>query len=185
MSHPPGIDGVRVRALDPHDDDRGRFTELCRASWIEGPAPVQWNAVRSAAGVLRGVHWHDVHADYLTVVDGTLVLGLRDLRAGAPSEGATALLELSAARPAAVEIPPGVAHGFWFPEPSIHVYAVSHYWDAADERGVRWDDPQLAIPWPAGLTRPLLSPRDAALPALAEAGPLPRYAAASAPLATA
>ena len=47
MSQPPGIEGIRVRALQPHDDDRGRFTELCRASWLDGPAPVQWNAVRS------------------------------------------------------------------------------------------------------------------------------------------
>jgi dTDP-4-dehydrorhamnose 3,5-epimerase len=184
VSGAPAIEGIRVRALQPHDDDRGRFTELCRASWLDGPAPVQWNAVRSDAGVLRGVHWHDVHADYLTVVDGTLVLGLRDLRAGSPSEGTADVLVLTADEPAAVEIPPGVAHGFWFPEASIHVYAVSHYWDPADERGVRWDDPRLAIPWPAELRRPRLSPRDAALPALADAGSLPRYAPPRVPLAS-
>ena len=57
------------------------------------------------------------------------MLGLRDLRAGSPSEGAADVLVLTADQPAAVEIPPGVAHGFWFPEASIHVYAVSHYWD--------------------------------------------------------
>ena len=76
-----------MHALRPYADDRGLFTELCARSG-SGPAPVQWNAVRPDAGVLRGVHWHRVHADYLTVVGGTLVLGLRDLRAGSPSEGA-------------------------------------------------------------------------------------------------
>jgi dTDP-4-dehydrorhamnose 3,5-epimerase len=136
---------------------------------------VQWNCVRSAAGVLRGVHWHDRHADYLTVVAGTLVLGLRDLRAGSPSERRAAVLTLTAEEPCSVEIPCGVAHGFWYPEPAIHVYAVSHYWDPADERGVRWDDPALGIPWPAGVAEPLLSPRDAELPALASAGRLPAY----------
>jgi dTDP-4-dehydrorhamnose 3,5-epimerase len=169
------IDGVAVRRLQPHDDARGRFVEVFREEWDDASPPVQWNCVRSAAGVLRGVHWHDVHSDYLTVVAGTLVLGLHDLRAGSPSERRSAVLTLTAEEPCGVAIPPGVAHGFWYPEPSVHVYAVSHYWDPADERGVRWDDAALGIPWPASVADPLLSPRDAALPALEAAGRLPVY----------
>jgi dTDP-4-dehydrorhamnose 3,5-epimerase len=57
-----------------------------------------------------------------------------------------------------------VAHGFLFHEPSLHIYAVSHYWDTADELGCRWDDPELGIPWPDA--QPLISPRDAGLPPL-------------------
>ena len=63
-------DGVSLLALAPHKDERGAFTELFRAPWDLAIAPVQWNAVRSEAGVLRGVHAHHRHADYLTVVVG-------------------------------------------------------------------------------------------------------------------
>ena len=126
-------------------------------------APVQWNVSRSRPGVLRGVHCHVRHADYLTVLDGTLVLGLHDLRAGSPTEGRSVLLSLTAAT-GAVVIPPGVAHGFWFPEPTAHLYAVTEEFDPSDELGCTWADPELGIDWPC--TEPILSPRDAQAPPL-------------------
>ena len=157
---------VLLTPLGPHRDDRGTFTELFREAWPTGVRPVQWNAVDSEAGVLRGVHVHPRHDDYLTVIRGAVEVGLRDLRAGSPSAGAAACVALTAERPAAISIPHGVAHGFYFPRASTHVYAVSHYWDPADELGCRWDDPALGIPWPQGEAR--ISERDAALPPLAE-----------------
>src|SRR5262249_45880376 len=119
-----------------------------RVEWRVGVEPVQWNAVWSEAGVVRGVHVHVRHEDYLTVPVGRASVGLRDLRRGSPSEGLTALLELGQDEPAALIIPRGVAHGFYFHEPSLHVYAVSEYWDPGDEHACRWDDPELEIPWP-------------------------------------
>ena len=153
--------GVRVRRLTPHDDERGSFLEVFRDEWDTDVAPVQWNAVRSEAGVLRGVHVHAVHDDYLLLYAGRAAIGLCDLRPGSPTERMPALVEMSGDEPAAVTIPHGVAHGFYFHEPSIHVYAVSHFWDPADELGCRWDDPDLGIPWPVETAR--LSDRDAAL----------------------
>jgi dTDP-4-dehydrorhamnose 3,5-epimerase len=151
--------------LEPHADERGVFTELHRADWDTGVAPVQWNAVRSEAGVLRGVHVHPRHDDYLLLVAGRATVGLRDLRPGAPAGGRACCVELDAAAPRAITIPHGVAHGFYFHEASLHVYAVSHYWDPADELGCHWADPELGIGWPVSEAR--LSPRDAALPLLA------------------
>lgn len=156
--------GVALHELRPHDDERGRFTEIYRREWDTAIAPVQWNAVQSAARVLRGVHVHPVHADYLVLVTGAVTIGLRDLRDGAPEDGAGVTVDLAGDTPMALEIPPGVAHGFLHREPSLHIYAVSHYWDPADELGVRWDDPDLAIPWPE--IEPLVSPRDEELPSL-------------------
>jgi dTDP-4-dehydrorhamnose 3,5-epimerase len=155
--------GVRVLELATHRDERGSFTELYRAEWETGVAPVQWNAVHSIAGTLRGVHVHLRHEDYLTVAQGRLLLGLCDLRRGARRRGV--LLDLEAGR-RAVAIPAGVAHGFYFPEASVHVYAVSRYWDPDDELGCRWDDAALGVPWPS--TTVLLSDRDRALPSLPE-----------------
>ena len=150
--------GVELHQLEPHADSRGVFTELFRDSWGLPVAPVQWNAVRSEANVLRGVHAHWQHADYLTVAVGSASIGLHDLREGSPTEGSGYFVQLDAAAPAALAIPPGVAHGFYFHEPSLHVYAVSHEWDPADELGCRWDDHALDIAWPC--SEPLISERD-------------------------
>jgi dTDP-4-dehydrorhamnose 3,5-epimerase len=158
--------GVELRALEPHADDRGRFTELFREEWGAGVAPVQWNAVTSEAGVLRGVHVHVRHDDYLVVHAGTATVGLCDLRADSPTSGLATCVEMTGEEPAGLAIPHGVAHGFYFHEPSLHIYAVSRYWDPSDELGCRWDDPDLGIPWPQPDAR--LSPRDAALPSLAD-----------------
>ena len=124
--------GVTLVALTPHADERGVFTELYRSSWEPGVEPVQWNAVRSEANVLRGVHVHRRHTDYLTVVSGLATIGLHDLRPGSPTEGVATTLRLEPSEPAALVLPVGVAHGFYFHEPSIHVYAVSHEFDPAD-----------------------------------------------------
>lgn len=158
--------GVGLHALTTHHDDRGAFTELFRQEWGTGVEPVQWNAVESGAGVLRGVHCHPLHADALIVVRGRLRLGLSDLRDGSPTAGRGWLLELSADAMRLVTIPPGVGHGFHFPVPSLHIYAVDRAWDPADELGCRWDDPELGIDW-GDVGVPRLSPRDAELGGLA------------------
>ena len=155
-------DGVRLRALVAHVDERGAFCELHRGEWETGVAPLQWNAVRSAAGVLRGVHVHPRHDDYLVVYAGRATVGLRDLRGGEPRPSC---IEVDGSEPTAITIPHGVAHGFYFHEPSIHIYAVSHYWDSADELGCHWADPELGIPWP--VREAVVSERDAGLPPLA------------------
>lgn len=166
MSSVPDIEGVRLRSLTAHDDERGRFVEFYRGEWAMTVEIVQWNVVRSRAGTLRGVHVHRRHADYLTCVAGVCLVGLCDLRADSPTVGRSALVQLSAAGPTAVAIPPGVAHGFYFPEDTIHVYGVSEYFDPRDELGCRYDDPGLGLPWPA--VPRFLSPRDAAAGSLAE-----------------
>jgi dTDP-4-dehydrorhamnose 3,5-epimerase len=153
--------GVKLRQLTPHEDERGCFMEVFRDEWNTDVAPVQWNAVRSEPGVLRCVHVHAVHDDYLLLYAGRAAIGLCDLRLGSPTEHMAALVEMSGDQPAALTIPHGVAHGFYFHEPSVHIYAVSHFWDTTDELGCRWDDPDLGIPWPLESAR--LSDRDAAL----------------------
>jgi dTDP-4-dehydrorhamnose 3,5-epimerase len=151
--------GVCINRLDMHHDDRGVFTEIFRREWCLGIDPVQWNVVRSVAGVLRGVHVHPRHDDYLIVAHGRVSVGLRDLRRGSSTEGLAALVGLSANDLQGVFIPHGVAHGFYFHEPSIHLYAVSHRWDPSDEKACLWSDPALGIPWPVATAR--VSDRDA------------------------
>lgn len=158
------IDGIEVHDLTTHRDDRGDLTELYRSDRTVAPPFLQWNVVTSRAGSLRGMHCHVGHSDHLCVIDGELVLGLHDLRPGSPTEGSGVVARLGA-RTAAVTIPPGVAHGFCFERPTTYVYGLSAHWSLEAELGCRWDDPELALVWPAGLS-PILSPRDR------DAGPL-------------
>jgi dTDP-4-dehydrorhamnose 3,5-epimerase len=151
--------GVRITPLTTHTDDRGRFTELFRNEWDTAIEPIQWNAVRSEAGALRGVHVHPSHVDYLVVLEGTMHLAFVDLRAGADPR--PSVVELRGDDLRAATIPTGVAHGFFFTVPSLHLYAVDRYWDPGDELACRWDDPDLGIPWPRDPGQPLLSERDA------------------------
>ncbi len=151
-------EGVRITDLKMYHDHRGCFTEFFREEWDIGTELVQWGFARSAAGVFRGVHVHPRHWDYLMVIDGAMHLGLYDLRAGSPTENTSSMIIFSGEQLRTVSIPPGVAHGFFYPQDSLHINAVSHYWDTNDELACAWDDPELGFDWP--VTDPMLSPRD-------------------------
>lgn len=150
--------GVEIHAIREHQDERGGFREIWRRSWSQQPPAVQWNLVRSEANVLRGVHAHLRHVDFLTMAAGEMVLGLHDPRRASPSFGRSLLLRLEASDPHLVVVPPGVCHGFYFPSPSTHIYGVSEAWDGSDEFGCAWDDPALNLAWPC--EAPVLSERD-------------------------
>lgn len=158
--------GVEIHAIREHLDERGAFREIWRQSWSDQPPAVQWNMVRSQPNVLRGVHAHIRHVDFLTVAAGEMILGLHDPRRAAPSFGRSLLLRLEADDPHLVVIPPGVCHGFYFPTASTHIYGVSTAWDGSDEFGCAWDDPALKLAWPCA--GPILSERDRAAGSYAE-----------------
>lgn len=155
-------EGVRIIPLDTLSDERGELTEIFRNAWIEPVNFVQWNFVKSKAKVLRGVHVHALHTDFLVFLSGRVQLGLQDLRDGRMRAGS--LLTLTCDKLFGIVIPPGVAHGFYFLEDSLHAYAVDQYWDMKDELGCYFADPDLSIPW--NVSKPILSPRDAELPDL-------------------
>lgn len=151
--------GVRKLPLPLHTDARGSLFELYRESWGIEPRPRQWNVVRSMAHTVRGMHLHRVHHDVLVLVEGHMRLGVVDLRKDQPSYRAAQLLDLRGEAPAAVTIPPGVAHGFHFPVPSLHAYGLSVEWDPEADLDCRFDDPDLQLAWGTG-PDVLLSERD-------------------------
>ena len=155
------LDGVVLTPLLPHADDRGAFTEAYRREWPVGFDPVQWGLIRSEAGTFRGVHVHPVHHDYLLAIEGTVRVGLHDLRPDSPTYRASVMLELDPGSGALV-IPCGVAHGLDFPDPASLLLGVSHAFDPADELGCRFDDPDLGLAWSS--SAPIISERDRGLP---------------------
>lgn len=168
-AHPSGESlpqGVSLRPLQTHNDERGSLAELFRTSWETGVNAVQWNYVESEEAVLRGVHVHIKHLDYFVLMSGHATIGLRDLRRDSTTEGLSAKIEMHGDALHALTIPAGVAHGFYFHERSTHIYGVSEFWQAQDELGCHWADPALEINWPNAA--PVISARDAALPSLRE-----------------
>jgi len=151
--------GVTVSMLRPHHDRRGWLMEAFRDGWAPGVEGSQVNLTWSRGGTLRGSHVHGVHADYFVAISGRVVVGIKDVRKRSPTFGLTALVELDAAAPSAMTVPPGVLHGLYFPVDSYLLTVESHVYDPEEEIRCRWDDPALGIRWP--FTTPILSDADA------------------------
>jgi dTDP-4-dehydrorhamnose 3,5-epimerase len=160
------IEGVLLFGLTAHEDSRGLVSEIFRSEWVPRVEMVQANLSVSRAGVLRGLHFHRLQADYWCVLTGTAFVGLFDLRVGSPTFGAKGELTLSTELGrSSLFIPPGVAHGFYAETDLMLAYFVDRTFDGTDEFGVAWDDPELGISWPN--REPILSDRDRANPPLA------------------
>jgi dTDP-4-dehydrorhamnose 3,5-epimerase len=158
QSAPPVPDGVRLLDLTPHEDPRGRFLEVFRRSWTDVPEMLQWNLVHNLPGAFRGMHLHPSQWDFLIPLDHALV-GLHDVRRDSASYSTGVLLEFHADRPQALVIPPGVLHGFFFPDGGGHLYSQSEYWGQVESLVCHWRSPGLGWSWPPH--EAILSTRDA------------------------
>ncbi|MEX2457404.1 MAG: dTDP-4-dehydrorhamnose 3,5-epimerase [Actinomycetota bacterium] len=166
------IEGVHLFELTPHPDDRGRFQEAFKKSWVpDAPEMVQSSLSYSRAGVLRGLHFHKRQADYWTIARGACRVTLVDLRADSPTFRRIEQFEMSEDEPRGVFIPRLVAHGLYAIRDMTLCYLVTEEYDHTDpdEFGVAWDDPDLGIDWGGG--EPVLSERDRSNPSLAEVLP--------------
>ncbi len=150
--------GAKLVPLMMHYDDRGMFAELYRKEWLVGLDTLQWNVAHSNTHVLRGIHLHWKHMDYLIVLKGHMTLYMHDVRPLSFSKGQTFVVDLKEDTLQAVVIPTGIAHGFYFNKDSTHLYAVSEYWNLEDELGCMWNCPELNISLP--INNPMLSVRD-------------------------
>ncbi|MGE0879744.1 MAG: dTDP-4-dehydrorhamnose 3,5-epimerase family protein [Acidimicrobiia bacterium] len=158
------IAGVHFVEPTIHSDARGLFIETYRREWFpNGREMIQGNRGDRRAGAIVGLHYHLHQADYWYVPYGTARVVLHDLREGGPTDGATLSFDLSGENHHGVFIPPGVAHGFASLTDMTITYLVDGYYNAADELGVAWDDPEIDADW--GVTEPILSARDQANPA--------------------
>jgi dTDP-4-dehydrorhamnose 3,5-epimerase len=172
-----------VLLLRPHRaaDERGFFSETFRRSWMEeNGLPADWvqdnHSLSRQRGTVRGLHFQvppRQQAKLVRVVAGSILDVVVDLRRASPAFGRHTAVELSAAGGFQVLVPAGCAHGFCTLEPDTEVlYKVSDYYSPEHDRGLRWDDPALGIPWPVTAATAVLSDRDRQHPTLAE---LPDY----------
>lgn len=130
------------------------------------------HSMSAAVGTVRGLHFQIppfAVAKLVRVARGAIYDVAVDLRRGSPSFGRHVGVRLSAEAWNQLLVPVGFAHGFCTLEPDTEVlYKVTDYYAPAHDRGLRWDDPALAIAWPVAPAQATLSDRDRAWPALAE-----------------
>ena len=172
-------------AIEPtvHADERGFFCETYRREWdpeVGVPAAqdfVQDNHSRSARGVVRGMHFHigEGVAKLVRCARGQIVDVAVDLRRGSPTYAQWEAVELDDQRMRGLYLPVGFAHGFCvLSEVADVLYKQSSYYDPAVERGIAWNDPDVAVVWPLPERELIVSERDAKAPLLRElAGELP------------
>lgn len=163
---PTALAGVLEIEPVVHHDARGFFFEAYRADRYRQAGIdvtfVQTNHSRSVKGTLRGLHWQEAphaQAKLIRVVAGEVFDVAVDVRANSPTFGQWVGVTVSAVNFRQIFIPAGFAHGFCvLSDVAELVYQCSDVYDAACERGLRWDDPDLAITWP--ITSPIISDRD-------------------------
>jgi dTDP-4-dehydrorhamnose 3,5-epimerase len=177
---PLDLQGVLLITPQKFGDSRGFFSETWSAPKLAAQGFhenfVQDNHSLSAQpGTVRGLHCQiapSVQGKLVRVVRGAIWDVAVDIRHGSPTYGKYAAVELSAENWRQLWIPGGFLHGFCTIQPDTEViYKVTADYDRAAERGVIWNDPDLALPWPVRPQDAVLSDKDQNLPRLADCEP--------------
>jgi dTDP-4-dehydrorhamnose 3,5-epimerase len=171
---PLNIPGPLIIELEKLEDDRGFFARsFCSDLFIERGLCAhypQWSiSFNHHRGTLRGLHFQAVPHEEIKLVRctrGAIFDVVVDLRPESPTRAKWATVELTAENRASLYIPAGFAHGFQTLTDDVEiVYHISEPYRQEAARGVRWDDPDLAIVWPKATQR-MISERDWRLPRL-------------------
>jgi dTDP-4-dehydrorhamnose 3,5-epimerase len=172
---PLELEGAFVVDVVPHVDERGLFARTWSASeFAECGLDVAWvewsTSFNARSGTLRGLHYQAEpfpEAKLVRCTSGAAFDVIVDLRHGSETFGRWVGIELGADNRRAVFVPAGFAHGFQTLEDGTELcYLISEAYRPELARGVRWDDPTLAIAWPSCPDR-IISERDRGLPLLA------------------
>ncbi len=171
---PTRLDGPLLLEPAVHGDARGFFCETFRADlWREHGIDEPWpqdNHSRSGRGVVRGMHFTvgAGQAKLVRVARGRILDVVVDLLGASPTFGEAEAHELDDEALRQLYVPIGFAHGFCvLSDVADVIYKVSNPYDPAVERGFRFDDPEVGIPWPQDLELQV-SERDATAPPLGE-----------------
>lgn len=177
------IDAVKIILPTLFEDDRGYFFEsfsdkefrekVCCTTFVQD------NESKSKFGVIRGLHYQcgeHAQSKLVRVVKGRVLDVAVDIRVGSPTFGHHVAVELSEDNHAQLFIPRGFAHGFSvLSEEAIFQYKCDNLYCKESERGIRWDDPILAINWYIHPNDAIISSKDEENPLLCDAKDLFDY----------
>ena len=175
---PQSIPDVILIKPTVHGDDRGYFVETFRQDLFEEAIGCQVNFIqdnesKSTKGVLRGLHYQlppYTQAKLVRVIEGSVLDVAVDIRKSSPTFGKHVAVELTAENKHQLFVPHGFAHGFIvLSDSATFAYKVDNYYAPEHDRGIVFDDKDLAIDWrlPPEVLR--LSDKDRAQPTLANA----------------
>ena len=177
------IPGVKIVEPQVFGDERGWFVEQYNAERYKaagiGADFVQDNESLSSRGVLRGLHWQAAphsQAKLVRVIHGAVWDVAVDIRRNSPTFGKYVGITLSGENRRQLYIPRGFAHGFIVLEDNtLFSYKCDNLYCKDAERGMRFDDPALAIAWPDAGVPLVLSDKDRKNPYFAEIEPFDVY----------
>ncbi|UXS03426.1 dTDP-4-dehydrorhamnose 3,5-epimerase [Agrobacterium tumefaciens] len=173
---PLAIDAVKKISPARFGDSRGYFSEVFKREWFrENVADVEFvqdnESLSSEAGTVRGLHFQlepFAQGKLVRCVRGKLLDVAVDIRVGSPTFGKWVAAELTPESGDQLWVPAGFAHGFMtLVDDTMISYKVTAPYSAANDRGLRWDDPEIGITWP-DMGSYILSDKDARQPCLAD-----------------
>lgn len=145
------IEGVKVKELLRHADDRGYFMEVLRDDDRLLERFGQFSMSIAFPGVIKAFHYHKLQDDLWFFAKGNAQTVLYDLRDDSATPGASAVFYMGEHHPLLLTIPAGVAHGYRVlgNEPAILTYLTTKSYDQLqpDEYRIPWDDPQIGFDW--------------------------------------
>lgn len=146
------IEGVKIKKLVKHCDDRGFFAELVRDDephLLEKFGQASWSM--SYPGVIKAFHYHEKQDDLWFFPSGNAQVVLYDLREGSPTKGETDVYYMGEENPIMLLIPKGVAHGYRVlgnkPATIIYFTTESYFKENPDEKRILWNDPKIGFDW--------------------------------------
>jgi dTDP-4-dehydrorhamnose 3,5-epimerase len=151
------LPGAYVIEMEKRGDERGFFARaFCEREFAAlhlSPHIVQMNNSLSVSkGTLRGMHYQlapKAETKIVRCIRGALFDIILDIRRDSPTFGQHFGVELSAENRKMLYVPKGFAHGFvTLVDDTEAFYLVDEFYSPEHERGIRWDDPRFALPWP-------------------------------------
>jgi len=143
------IEGVELKELVTHADERGFFREVIRETDGFFDRFGQWSHSLMYPGTAKAWHIHRLQTDWWYVV-GEVKVALYDTREGSLTKGQLMEFLMGDLHPVCVKIPPGVAHGCRALERSHLFYITSSVYAPAEEGRIPHDDPMIGYDWKAG-----------------------------------
>ncbi len=145
------IQGVEVKRLTRHADERGYLMEILRSDDEIFNKFGQCYVSMNYPNVIRAWHWHQKQDDHFIVVKGMIRVGLYDMRESSPTRGEVNEFYLGENNTIVLKIPVGVAHGYKTVgvEPSLLVNFPSEVYnrEEPDEQRLPWDTDQIPFNW--------------------------------------
>ncbi|MBE3574229.1 MAG: dTDP-4-dehydrorhamnose 3,5-epimerase family protein [Firmicutes bacterium] len=145
------IEGVKVKKLVRHPDDRGFFQEILRDDDGLLQRFGQASMAKTYPGVIKAFHYHERQDDLWFFPVGNAQVVLYDLRPQSPTHGQTDVYYMGEDNPILLLIPKGVAHGYRTlgNTPAVIIYFTTQSYNPADpdEKRLPYNDPGIGFDW--------------------------------------